>query len=223
MTHATLQPTADAMYAALKDRDPAFEGVFVVGVRTTGIFCRPTCPARKPRRENVEFFVRLTDALGAGYRPCLRCRPLERAGTPPEWLRGLLAAVEADPGARWRDADLQARGLDPARVRRWFQKEHGMSFHAYQCSRRLGHALRLIQSGADRTATGFAAGFESTSGFRAAFRRWFDTPPGRGRDTRVLQVTRITSPLGPFLAAATADALCLLEFTDRRIDRKSVV
>src|SRR3712207_8292912 len=67
-----LLPPADTMYRALVDRDASFEGIFFVGVRTTGIFCRPTCPAKKPARENVDFFPTPSEALHGGYRPCLR-------------------------------------------------------------------------------------------------------------------------------------------------------
>ena len=69
-------PTPAAMYRAFERKDPAYEGVFWLGVRTTGIFCRPTCRARTPKRENVEFFAAPADALHAGYRPCRKCRPL---------------------------------------------------------------------------------------------------------------------------------------------------
>ena len=68
------------MYTALLERDSSYEGVFYLGVRTTGIFCRPTCPAKKPRRENVEFFPSTREALLAGYRPCLRCTPMRPGG-----------------------------------------------------------------------------------------------------------------------------------------------
>src|SRR5690606_32098903 len=96
MLHTTL-PDRDEMLAAFERRDAGYEGVFVTAVRTTGVFCRPTCPARRPRPENVEFFTSAREALTAGYRPCLRCRPLEAAGAVPEWLRPLLAEVEASP------------------------------------------------------------------------------------------------------------------------------
>src|SRR5690606_32095920 len=111
--------------------DASFEGLFVMGVRTTGIFCRPSCPARKPLRQNVEFFPRAGDALAAGYRPCHRCRPLDAKGATPEWLLPLVEAVDADPARRWTASDIKEFGIDPARVRRWFQAQHGMTFLAY--------------------------------------------------------------------------------------------
>jgi methylphosphotriester-DNA--protein-cysteine methyltransferase len=83
-------PQADLMYAALVRRDASFEGVFFTAVRTTGVFCRPTCSARSPARRNVEFFASARDALLAGYRPCKRCHPMENRGDPPSWLRELV-------------------------------------------------------------------------------------------------------------------------------------
>lgn len=215
-THAL--PAADEMYDALVRRDAAYEGIFVVAVKTTGIFCRPTCPARKPKPSNVEYFGTARDAMLAGYRPCKRCRPLEEAGAAPAWLRDLVAEVEGDPGLRLRDGDLRDRGLDPARVRRWFQRHHGMTFHAYQRARRLSAALGRLRQGADLTEAGFDTGYESVAGFREAFGKLFGDPPGRARRTGVvLAVTRITTPLGAMVAAASDRELYLLEFADRRM------
>jgi AraC family transcriptional regulator of adaptative response/methylated-DNA-[protein]-cysteine methyltransferase len=211
------RPSETEMYDALLRRDPCYEGVFVVGVNTTGVFCRPTCPARKPRRDNVAFFPSSRDALAAGFRPCKRCRPLEPHGSPPEWLRPLLEAVEADPGRRWRDFDLRERGLDPARVRRWFLAQHEVTFHAYQRARRLGAALGRIRLGADLTEAAFDAGYESVSAFRDAFAKRFGSTPGSSRGSRPLEVTRLLTPLGPMVAGAVDEGLCLLEFADRRM------
>jgi AraC family transcriptional regulator of adaptative response/methylated-DNA-[protein]-cysteine methyltransferase len=103
------------------------------------------------------------------------------------------------------------------RVRRWFKSHHGMTFHAYQRARRLGLALGRIRRGRDLTDTAYAAGFESPSGFREAFGRLFGAAPGRSRSSRLTLVTRINTPLGPMLAAAGDEGVCLLEFADRRM------
>ena len=205
------------MLTAFLDRDTTFDGVFYTAVRTTGIFCRPTCGARKPRPEHVDFYASANAALQAGFRPCKRCRPMEPRGTPPAWLRGLLSDVEAEPTRRWRDEDLRRRGLSPDRVRRWFQKHHGMTFHSYSRSRRLGSALGQIQQGDNVSRAAFAHGYTSLSGFQDAFRQVLETTPGAARDARVVTVNRIPTPLGPMIVGATDDALCLLEFTDRRM------
>lgn len=205
------------MLAAFLERDAAYDGIFVTGVHTTGIFCRPTCSAKKPRPENVSFFPTPREALLSGYRPCLRCKPLEPAGRPPAWLRPLLAEVEEDPARRWTDRDVRARGIDPERVRRWFRRNHGMTFHAFNRARRLGAALGRVQNGDSVGRTAFDVGYDSLSGFQEAFRRYFGDAPTRLEDATVVRVTRVPTPLGPMLAAATDDALCMLEFVDRRM------
>ena len=83
MKTLNLLPPNDTMYRALVDRDSSFEGIFFVGVRTTGIFCRPTCSAKKPAPENVEFFPSPNEALLGGYRPCLRCQPMDPVQRAP--------------------------------------------------------------------------------------------------------------------------------------------
>lgn len=204
------------MRAAFFDRNAEFDGVFVAAVRTTGVFCRPSCSARRPRPENVRFFPTVRDALNEGFRPCKRCRPMEHPGSTPSWLVPLLAAVEADPSRRWRDADLRAMGLTPERVRRWFQRHHGLTFHAYSRARRLGAALGSMARGATVTRAAFDSGFDSLSGFQEAFRRYFGEVPTRTTGRRVIHVDRIATPLGPMFVGATEDALCLLDFVDRR-------
>ena len=96
-------PSPEVMYRALAARDPAFDGIFFVAVKTTRIFCRSVCHARTPKPENVEFFPKPHDALYAGYRPCLRCRPLDNGRQPPPVVERLLAAVDADPSGRLRE------------------------------------------------------------------------------------------------------------------------
>ncbi|MGH7475584.1 MAG: bifunctional transcriptional activator/DNA repair enzyme AdaA [Longimicrobiales bacterium] len=215
ITHAI--PSADEMFAAFLERDSAYDGIFVTAVRTTGIFCRPSCAARKPARENVEFFATTRQALFAGYRACKRCRPLEPPGRTPQEIASLLAELEAQAAPRLRDTDLRSRGLDPARVRRWFKEHHGMTFHAYQRGRRLGHALSRLGDGDDVTRTAFASGYESISGFQDALRQLTGRTPTASRTATVVRLTRIETPLGPMLAAATDAGLCLLEFTERRM------
>jgi AraC family transcriptional regulator of adaptative response/methylated-DNA-[protein]-cysteine methyltransferase len=205
------------MLTAFLKRDASYDGVFVTAVATTGIFCRPSCTARKPKPENVEFFPAPTDALMAGYRPCLKCRPLEPAGSAPPWVENLLADVENNPQHRWTDENLRRCGLHPDRVRRWFQQHHGMTFHAYSRARRLGSALGRIRHGSDVTTSAFDHGFDSLSGFNEAFRRLFGTSPCRAGSTSLVTMTRYLSPLGPMLVGATDDAVCLLEFADRRM------
>lgn len=210
-------PSAARMYTALAERDNTFDGVFFAAIRTTGIFCRPGCSARKPRPENVEFYPSARDALVAGYRPCLRCHPLEPKGAAPEWIEKLLEKVEENPSRRWKDADLREAQFDPARVRRWFLRNHGLTFQAYQRARRLGLAFGQIRQGEKWEGAAYASGFESTSGFHNAFSRTFDTPPNKSADLAPVVITRILTPLGPMIAGASSEGICLLEFADRKM------
>src|SRR5882672_6974396 len=109
----TLPPTSE-LERAYQRNDAAYDGIFFVAVRTTGIFCRPSCPARKPLPKNRDYLPTARAAIFAGYRPCKRCRPMETDGRPPEWVARLLAVVEDDPRARWRDRDLRRLAIDPA-------------------------------------------------------------------------------------------------------------
>lgn len=204
------------MIEAFMARDPAFDGVFFTGVTTTGIFCRTTCPARKPLPENVRFFARLQDAITAGFRPCRRCHPLLPRGTPPEWARDLVQELESDPERRWTDADLVARGIAPERIRRWFKQHHGITFHEYARARRMAHALSALQGGAQVTRAAYDSGYESLSGFNAAFKEVVGRPPSSARTITLVSVQRIATPLGTMVAAATEAGLLLLEFADRR-------
>lgn len=212
----TSLPPTDEMYRAVVERDASYDGIFYVGVRTTGIFCRPTCPAKKPRFENIEFFSSISFALSAGYRPCRRCRPLEPAGQAPPWLGRLLEEVERDPGRRWTDEDLRGLSLSPTRVRRWFKAHFGMTFHAYHRAKRVGLAFARLKEGDDMIHTAYEHGYESLSGFRDAFARHFGRAPGRSASTVRMVTQRLTTPLGPMIAAATDEGVCLLEFADRR-------
>lgn len=209
-------PGRAELLRAFQSRDRSYEGVFVAAVRSTGIFCRPGCPARTPNPENVEFFPAARDALFAGYRPCKRCRPLEGAGAPPEDLAELLRRVDADPARRWRAADLRALGLHPDRVRRWFQARHGITFAAYARSRRLGKALATIRQGGRVTHAALDHGYESLSGFADALRAVSGAAPRQGARRTVIHLRQLDSPLGPLLAGAVDEGLCLLEFAERR-------
>lgn len=205
------------MIRAFYGQDASYDGVFYTGVRTTGIFCRPSCPARKPLKKNIEFFPSVSRALFAGYRPCRRCRPTDADGAHPQWARELMARIDAEPDRRIKARDLRAMGLTPERVRRHFQRTFGMTFDAYTRARRLGGAFERLREGADLDSAAFDAGYESLSGFREAFSQHFGTSPGRARQEECIRVAWLRTPLGPMIAGATDQGLCLLEFTDRRM------
>jgi AraC family transcriptional regulator of adaptative response/methylated-DNA-[protein]-cysteine methyltransferase len=210
-------PKAHEMERAYKTRDASYDGIFFLAVRSTGIFCRPSCPARKPDPRNVQYYASAREAIFAGFRPCKRCQPLTAHGTPPVWIAGLLAQVERDPTNRYSDAFLRSIGVDPARARRYFHKTYGMTFQAYCRGRRLGKALEQIRLGVDLDDVALGYGYDSHSGFRDAFVRTFGDSPGRSRSADCIVTAWIESPLGPLVAGATSDGICLLEFTDRRM------
>ncbi len=216
MSEASKRPTAREMERAFYARDASYDGLFVVGVRTTGVFCVPSCAARKPLAKNVEYFATTTEAASAGYRPCRRCHP-ERAAAAPAWVDGLVRQVDQDPSARLSDRDLVALGLPPSRVRRYFRDRFGMTFHAYCRARRMAGALHDIRVGLDLDAVVFDHGYQSHSGFRSAFAKTFGLPPGRSRATECIEVSLVETPLGPVVVGATAASLCLVEFATRRM------
>ena len=210
-------PPRKTMYMALLDRDSSFEGIFYSGIRTTGIFCRPTCTAKKPKEENVEYFSSTKIAIDSGYRPCKVCRPMEKYGETPEWIKKLLNEILKNPGLRMKDSELSKMSLDPARVRRWFLKNHGMTFQAYLRSSRINHAFKQIKGSNEVARSAFDNGYESLSGFNEAFKKTTGFTPSESKNNKVVTIKRILSPLGPIIAGATDNGLCLLEFTDRRM------
>ncbi len=208
-------PSTDEMYNALLDKDSHYEGIFVVGVKTTGIFCRPTCTARKPKKENVEFFHNVKEALSSGYRACKVCQPTKVFGESPEWLTPLLQKIEKDPNRKWKDYELTQMGYSPTRIRRYFKKAHGITFQTYLRMSRINGAFLKIKEGDNVTSTAFAQGYESLSGFSETFKNLTGFSPGTKGD--VITINRIATPLGPMMIGVTNEGLCLLEFTDRKM------
>lgn len=135
-------------YQALIEKNSAYEGIFYVGVKTTGVFCRPTCPARKPKLENCEFFKTAKEALLASFRPCHRCQPLSHPNQVSDIIIILVEAIENNPEKRWKEQDLrQLLSVDVSTARRQFKKRFGMTFVEYARARRMGLALKYIKEG----------------------------------------------------------------------------
>lgn len=207
----------ETYYKAILAKDSAYEGTFITAVKTTGIFCRPTCRARKPKRENVEFFKTTKEAILSGYRPCKVCNPLEHMDETPEFIKAILAELASDPSTKFKDWDLLQRGVQPSQIRRWFLKNHGMTFQAYQRAFRINSAFKKIQNGEPVTTVAFDAGFESLSGFGDSFKAIFGSSPKHSKDKGIIDLTRLETPLGTMFACATAEGICLLEFSDRKM------
>lgn len=208
-------PDPDTLYSALIARDARFEGRVWVGVSSTGIFCRLTCPARKPKRENCTFYASIGEALGAGFRACKRCHPTGPAADADANVRQLLAELERDPVRIWREADVAALGLDPSTVRRAFKRHFGLTFLEMARLARLRAGAEALKDGPVIEAQ-LDAGYGSSSAFRAAFAEWMGLPPGAFRQRAMLRADWIATPLGPMVAVASAHALHLLEFPERR-------
>lgn len=205
------------MYQASLEKDTSFEGMFFMAVKTTGIFCRPSCTARKPKRENVEFFHTSKEAILRGYRPCLVCKPLEKLHETPEMIKELLDELSEDPSRKFKDIDLVERGIEPHNIRRWFIKNHGITFHSYQRMFRINSAFKKIQKGASVTSVAFDTGYESLSGFADSFKTVFGVSPKKSKRQGIIDLTRMETPLGTMYACATEEGICLLEFTDRKM------
>lgn len=209
------RPTDEALYDALIARDPAYDGFAYVCVTSTRIFCRLTCPARKPKRENCIFQDNVAACLEAGFRPCKRCRPLLKYKDQDATVTALLDALDREPARRWREDDLKEAGYDLSTVRRAFKRQFGISFLEMARLRRVGQAAEMLAEGGRVIDAQIDAGFESGSGFRAAINALVGEAPAALRGQTLLKADWLETPLGPMMAIADDHALHLLEFADR--------
>ncbi len=205
-----------AYYNALIAKDSDYDGVFYVGVKSTGIFCRSVCPARKPKFENCAFYEKAEEALLAGFRPCKRCHPLSHPGEIPEVVSKLVQAVEEQPEKRWKEADFRNLSTSAAQASRLFKKRFGMTFVAYARARRLGVAMKQIKEHRAVIDAQIDSGYDSGSGFRDAFFKIMGAPPAKSEEVQLLKADWIDTPLGPMLAIGDEEALYLLEFVNHR-------
>jgi len=168
------------MEFAMRSKDPAFNGKFFVGVHSTGIFCLPSCRARPPLLKNVRFYPSVKAARSAGLRACKRCRPERFPDTSPNWAEKLTSYLNSHPGTRLAEIDLaRLAGVDITTVRRNFKQRHHTTPLAWHRKLRLEHARKLMAQGTSYLAAAYECGWESASGFRAAYERQFGRPPGR--------------------------------------------
>lgn len=207
--------TKHRYYNALLERSKQYDGIFYVGVKTTGVFCHATCPARKPKFENCEFFSTSKEALLAAYRPCKRCNPLLPPNPESSVIKRLIDVVENNPEKRWKDRDFKLLDIDESTARRQFKKRFGMTFIEYARARRMGLAMAHIRAGNSVMDAQLEVGYESSSGFRDAFTRILGDAPVR-IDGKALFASWIDTLLGPMISIADANYLYLLEFIDRR-------
>ena len=204
-------------YSIIGTKDPTFEGSFITAVKTTGIFCRPSCRARKPKAENVIFYQTPKEAIQHGYRPCKVCKPMHKLDETPEYIQEIIKELHQNPYLRIKDQGLRERGIEPSQIRRWFKKHHQITFHANQRMLRINAAFSRIEQGDRVTDTAMDSGYESLSGFNERYRSIFGEAPTGTNQKTVINLVRFTTPIGPMFAGATRHGLCLLEFTDRRM------
>ncbi len=210
--------TTDAeRWEAVTRREPQADGAFFYAVKTTGVFCRPSCASRQPRRENVAFFTDASAARAAGYRDCKRCQP---GGLPRELeiVNRACAALDADPQQRLTLAQLSdAVHVSPFHLQRLFKRVVGVSPRQYQAAQR-GAALRdALQSGSDVTRATLDAGFGSPSRmYDSASAELGMAPSAFRRKGAGLTVRYASAPtsLGFVLVAATDKGICKIGFGD---------
>jgi len=209
--------TIQRYYDALIKKDPQFLGIFFVGVNTTGIFCVSTCTARKPKYENVTFYDDMKDLLRHGYRPCKVCKPATQSNEPPADILKALTLLKDSPLHKVNDQNLREAGLQPEKIRRWFNTNYNMTFQAYQRMIRINTAYQNLKSGKKVTDSAYDSGYESLSGFGYTFKKLIGKSPNDAAKKNIILMHRLTTPLGPMYACASDDGICLLEFTDRRM------
>lgn len=216
---------ADERWAAVVTHDAGSDGGFVYAVRSTGVYCRPSCPSRRPLRRNVEFYDTAAAAEAGGYRACLRCAPQQGAASRPG--RAVQAVVEACRVLDTADeapalADLARRvGLSPHYLQRTFKRLVGSTPRQYAAAARLERAKQGMRSGAAVTASLYDAGYGSSRAFYEDATGALGMQPGayrRGGEAQAIAYTTVATRLGPLLVAATERGVCAVRFVDVDVD-----
>lgn len=207
----------DERWSAVSARDAKADGAFFYGVATTGVFCRPSCASRLPRRENVAFFATADAARAAGFRECKRCRP---GGLPRELavVERARAALDADPHARMTLAQLsEAVHMSPFHLQRLFTRVMGLSPRQYQAARRGGALRDALQRGDGVTRAAVDAGFGSSSRLYSNVANELGMTPSTYRNKGAgLTIHYACAPtaLGYVLVASTDKGISRIAFGD---------
>ncbi len=195
-------------------RDARQDGRFVFAVRTTGIYCRPSCPSRRPRRDSVEFFTNPNEAERAGYRACLRCKPTE-ISSQAQYVTRARQLLDNAEGIMTL-AQLSKRvGLSPFHLQRLFKRATGLSPREYQAARRMAQLKTNLRQGDDVTTALYDAGFGSSSRLYEKAPEQLGMTPGeyrRGGAGATITFAIAPTPLGRLLVAATERGLCAVRF-----------
>jgi AraC family transcriptional regulator, regulatory protein of adaptative response / methylated-DNA-[protein]-cysteine methyltransferase len=209
-------PDDETLYQALVARNDRYDGQVYVCVASTGVFCRLTCPARKPLRGNCTFRATIGECIEAGFRACRRCQPLQAAANADPAIAALLAALDERPDIRWSEEHVERLGYDLSTVRRSFKRQFGMTFLEMARQRRLREGFEVLSDGSSVIAAQQEARFESPSAFRAAFAKILGCAPAALKHEGLLRASWIATPLGDMVAVASETHLHLLEFIGRK-------
>jgi AraC family transcriptional regulator of adaptative response/methylated-DNA-[protein]-cysteine methyltransferase len=203
------------MRAAVASRDERYDDRFVYGVVTTGVFCRPSCPSRRARPENLRFFPDGDAARSAGFRPCRRCRP---EASVPEPLIALARRLRERPDETLTESELAARvGLSPAGFRRAFKRAFGVSARTFRDAARRGRLKEALRAGGRVIDAVFEAGYGSSSRVYEQAGRQLGMSPGayrRGGEGETIVYAIRDTGVGRLLMAATARGVCAVQFGD---------
>jgi AraC family transcriptional regulator of adaptative response/methylated-DNA-[protein]-cysteine methyltransferase len=215
----TPEQTGNDRWQAVLDRDSSHDGAFVFGVSSTGVFCRPSCPAKRPRRENVTFFDHALQAEQCGYRACLRCRPKAVDGDPQSaQVRAICRYIEQHIEDRLTLALLAKEfRRSPFHLQRMFKSVLGVSPKAYIDAVRLRQVKQNLQAGHSVTTALYDAGYGSSSRLYERTSAQLGMTPEKYRRGAVAAIVRYTignSPLGRMLIAATDKGICSIQFAD---------
>lgn len=211
---------AEKAWSAVTRRDRSFDGRFVTGVLTTGIYCRPSCAARHAARSNVRFFASGAEARAAGLRPCKRCRPDEVARDDAAVLAAI-DEIKASEGTPQLAVLAQAVGYSPSHFQRVFTRATGLSPAAYARALREERARQALSAGASVTEAIYEAGYEAPSRFYDSLEGKLGMAPSawvRGGEGVTIRWAVVESSLGPMLVAATDKGVCRLSFGRGRED-----
>ena len=203
-------------WAAFDRRDRSWDGRVIGAVRTTGIYCKPSCPARRPKRENVEFFVDGAAAAAAGYRPCLRCKP-DEVGRDAEAVAKAVRLIEAAEEPMTLGELAQAVGYAEHHFQRLFTRDIGVSPAQYARALRAKRAEAHLEEDKRVTDAIYDAGYSGPSRFYADAKERLGMTPSAWRDGgrgETIRWTTFDSPLGPMLIAATGKGICRLTFDE---------
>ncbi len=213
-------PTEEVWWQASVDRDERFRNLFVLAVRTTGIYCRPTCPARRPKRENARFFATPEEARSAGFRACKRCRPdaLDAEDPAVELARRVCQQIDAHVDEQLTLADLSSRlNVSPFHLQRTFKRVTGITPNEYLRARRLAALKGGLQDGESILSSLYGAGFGSSSRVYEQASAALGMTPATFRKGGVgmaIGFEIADCPLGRLLVAATERGVCAVYLGD---------